>query len=219
MILISVQLKYWTVFNCRASVPGMGRRSDHSREELRALIVTEGHRQMAEVGFAKFSAREVAKAIGYSIGTLYNVFGSYDQLILAINGRTLDLWLADLEGKLDGLSSRRLPAAIDAYFDFALGQRNAWTALYDFRLPESEVMPEDYRIKVTAITEVVVREIRSELPAEHAGEAPALARSLLATVHGHCYFALNGTFALLGEQDPLAAALDRVDDALARFKS
>lgn len=197
----------------------MGRRSDHSREELRALIVAEGHRQMAEVGFAKFSAREVAKAIGYSIGTLYNVFGSYDQLILAINGRTLDLWLADLEGKLDGLSSRRLPAAIDAYFDFALGQRNAWTALYDFRLPESEVMPEDYRIKVTAITEVVVREIRSELPAEHAGEAPALARSLLATVHGHCYFALNGTFALLGEQDPLAAALDRVDDALARFKS
>ncbi|MCW1430746.1 TetR/AcrR family transcriptional regulator [Novosphingobium sp. JCM 18896] len=197
----------------------MGRRSDHSREELRALIVAEGHRQMAEVGFAKFSAREVAKAIGYSIGTLYNVFGSYDQLILAINGHTLDLWLADLEAKLDSLPASRLRAAIDAYFDFALGNRNAWTALYDFRLPADEVMPEDYRIKVTAITEVVVREIRSELPTEHAGEAPALARSLLATVHGHCYFALNGTFALLGEQDPLAAALDRVDDALARFKS
>ena len=37
----------------------MGRRSDHSREELREMIVHEGHRQMAEVGFAKFSAREV----------------------------------------------------------------------------------------------------------------------------------------------------------------
>lgn len=58
----------------------MGRRSDHSRDQLRTMIVEEGHRQIAEVGFAKFSAREVAKAIGYSIGTLYNVFGSYDQI-------------------------------------------------------------------------------------------------------------------------------------------
>ena len=195
----------------------MGRRSDHSRDELRAMIIAEGHRQIAEVGFAKFSAREVAKRIGYTIGTIYNVLGSYDQLMLAINGHTLDLWLAELEGKLDGLSARRLPAAIDAYFDFALTHRNAWTALYDFRLPEHEVMPEDYQRKVTAITDVVVREIRAALPEAHRDEAPALARSLLATVHGHCYFALNGTFALLGEEHPLAAALARVDDALARY--
>jgi AcrR family transcriptional regulator len=196
----------------------MGRRSDHSREQLREMIVEKGHRQIAEVGFAKFSAREVAKAIGYSIGTLYNVFGSYDHLILAINGRTLDLWLADLEAHLAGRVDDRLRAAIEAYFDFALAHRNAWTALYDFRLPASEVMPEDYKRKVTAITEVVVREIRSELPGEHAEAAPALARSFLATVHGHCYFALNGTFALLGEQHPLAAALDRIDDAMARYR-
>jgi len=196
----------------------MGRRSDHSRLELRELIVVEGHRQMAETGFAKFSAREVAKAIGYSIGTIYNVFGSYDQLILAINGRTLDLWLADLEAHLQEPEQGRLRAAIDAYFDFALTHRNAWTALYDFRLPENEVMPDDYRRKVTAITDVVVREIQGELAAEHADKAPALARSLLATVHGHCYFTLNGTFALLGEESPLAAVFDRVDDALARLR-
>jgi AcrR family transcriptional regulator len=195
----------------------MGRRSDHSRDELRGMIVEEGHRQIAEVGFARFSAREVAKRIGYSIGTLYNVFGSYDQLILAINGRTLDLWLADLEAHLEGREHDRLRAAIDAYFDFAMTHRNAWTALYDFRLPESEVMPEEYQRKVTAITDVVVREIRAALPPAHAGEAASLARSLLATVHGHCYFALNGTFALLGEQHPLKAAQDRVDDALARY--
>ena len=48
----------------------MGRRSDHSRPELREMIVAEGHRQMLEVGFARFAAREVAKRIGYSIGTI-----------------------------------------------------------------------------------------------------------------------------------------------------
>ena len=196
----------------------MGRRSDHSREDLREMIVSEGHRQIAEVGYARFSAREVAKRIGYSIGTIYNVFGSYDRLILAINGRTLDLWLAALEAKLEGSSSSRIAAAIEAYFEFALTHRNAWTALYDFRLPEGEVMPDGYQHKVTAITDVVMREVRAALPPKHEGEARALAGSLLATVHGHCYFALNGTFALLGEHDPLAAALARAEDALARYR-
>jgi hypothetical protein len=48
----------------------MGRRSDHSRAELEALILAEGHALMAEAGYARFSAREVAKRVGYSIGTL-----------------------------------------------------------------------------------------------------------------------------------------------------
>jgi hypothetical protein len=42
----------------------MGRRSDHSREELSRFIIAEGHEHMAEVGFARFSACEVAKRIG-----------------------------------------------------------------------------------------------------------------------------------------------------------
>ncbi|MCJ2188798.1 TetR/AcrR family transcriptional regulator [Novosphingobium beihaiensis] len=195
----------------------MGRRSDHSREELRALILEEGHRQLSQVGFARFSAREVAKRIGYSIGTIYNVFGSYDALLLALNGRTLDLWLAFLEGRLAGCEEGRLDAAIEAYFDFALGHRHAWTALYDFRLPEGALPSEDYRGKVAAITAVIVREIAAVLPPDVCEEALPLARSLLASVHGHCFFALNGTFAMLGEGDPLAAAKARVADALARF--
>lgn len=45
--------------------------------------------------------------------------------------------------------------------------------------------------------------------------APALARSLIATVHGHCYYALTGSFALMGEDDPQGAALSRVRESIA----
>lgn len=196
----------------------MGRRSDHSRSELREIIISEGHSRMEEVGFARFSAREVAKRIGYSVGTLYNVFGSYDHLILAINGRTLDRWTEYLEGRLEGVEENRLRAAIDAYFEFAIAHRHAWTALFDFRLAGDQPMPEFYREKLTKITGVVVREVAAELPSQHADKAPGLARSLLATVHGHCFFTLNGTFDLLGETDPLAAALERVRDALEHYR-
>ncbi len=39
------------------------------------------------------------------------------------------------------------------------------------------------------------------------GSKEGLARSLIATVHGHCAFALSGTFALLGETAPLELAI------------
>jgi AcrR family transcriptional regulator len=197
----------------------MGRRSDHSRAELREIIISEGHRQMHEVGFARFSAREVAKRIGYAIGTIYNVFGSYDGLILAINGRTLELWRDYLEAKLEVAKRDRLAHAIDAYFEFAIVHRHAWTALYDFRLPDNVDPPEDYQHKLSAIIDIVVREVAAALPEFRADEAEPLARSLLATVHGHCFFTINGTFRLLGESDPLAAALERVNDALHRSET
>jgi AcrR family transcriptional regulator len=149
----------------------MGRRSDHTRGELREMIVHEGHRQLSQVGFAHFSAREVAKRIGYSIGTLYNVFGSYDGLMLAINGRTLDLWRDHLRAGLEAAQGSRLQAAITAYFDFATHHRHSWAALYDFRLPEGEPIPDFYAEKVKAIIGIVVAEVAAALPSERLGEA------------------------------------------------
>ena len=76
-------------------------------------------------------------------------------------------------------------------------------------------MPPYYQQKVTAITAVVEAEIAAELPEARKDEAKGLARSLLASVHGHCFFTLNGTFKLLGETDPLKAAYARVREAVA----
>jgi AcrR family transcriptional regulator len=196
----------------------MARRSDHSRDELRQLIVEEGHRQIAQVGFASFSARQLAKRIGYTVGTVYNVFGSLDNLMLAINGRTLDKWRHYLLLKLADQQEGRLTRAVEAYFEFAILNRNAWLALLDFRLPEDQDVPEDYATKVGAIMAVVCDEVRRELTPAHAAKAEAITRSLLATVHGHCFFTLNGTFEVIGETDPIKAALGRVNDALAAFR-
>lgn len=193
----------------------MARRSDHSRAELTAMILSEGHRQLAAVGYAHFSARELAKRIGYSVGTLYNVFGSLDQLMLGLNGVTLTAWRSYLETRLLLAEEDRLKIAISAYFEFAILNRHAWTALYDFRLPDDVPAPEDYKNKVKAIFDVVIAEIAAVLAIDQRDHAPALARSLLASVHGHCFFTINDTFAFLGEEDPLGAAYARVVEAIA----
>ncbi len=188
----------------------MGRRSDHSSAELREIIISEAHRQISEVGFARFSAREVARRIGYSIGTIYNVFGSYDHLMLAINGRTLDMWRSALETRLANAEQDRLRAAVEAYFDFALQNRHAWTAIYDFRLPDDAEVPDEYSDRVRSIMDVVAQLLTEILPPERASEAQQLSGSLLAIVHGHCFFMLSGTFRVLGETDPLSTCMQRV---------
>ncbi|AQR74509.1 TetR/AcrR family transcriptional regulator [Sphingomonas sp. LM7] len=193
----------------------MGRRSDHTRAELEALILSAGHALMAETGYAGFSAREVAKRIGYSVGTLYNVFDSLDDLVLAINTRTFVEWAASIAQRLEAAGKDRIAVLVDSYFDFATVNRNLWMAIYDHRLPEGALFPDRYAQRRRTLTVIVEEEIARVLPPDRADRAAPLARSLLATVHGHCVFALNGTFALLEEKHPREAALVRVREALA----
>lgn len=192
----------------------MARRSDHNREELEALLVTEGHRHIVEVGFARFSARAVAKAAGYSVGTIYNVFGSVDGLLLAINARTVERWIAALAAALDGAGEDRIADLVRAYFDFARDHANAWAALYDHRLPSDVAVPDWYVAVVGRLTGIMRDEVQRVLPRQDAAAIAALSRSLLACVHGHCVFAMSGTFAQLDEAAPVEAALARVREGL-----
>ena len=66
-----------------------------------------------------------------------------------------------------------------------------------------------------ALTEIVEVEVRAVLPNPNMPEAARFARSLIATVHGHCSYVVTGTFALLGETDPVGSALARVRECLA----
>jgi AcrR family transcriptional regulator len=197
----------------------MGRRSDHTRSELRALFVDEGRRQLARTGLAGFSARDVAKRVGYSIGTLYNVFGSYDGLVLAINARTLALWGDHLRQRLAAPGGDRIATLVDGYFDFAAREPRAWIALYEHHMADGAPAPEWYQAVVADLIGMVAAEIAAALPSAEPSGVLSLARSLLATVHGHCFFSVYRTFDMLGETAPIDAALARVREAIAAARA
>ncbi|KQN90113.1 TetR family transcriptional regulator [Sphingomonas sp. Leaf231] len=192
----------------------MGRRSDHTRDELYDLILAAGQAIMAEQGYQRFSARAVAKRIGYSIGTVHNVFGSNDGLVLAINTATFALWTQHLRGALVAAGEDRIRALVEGYFAFAQANPNRWMAIYDHRLPTGMTMPGADAAIRGELTGIVVAEIAAVLGREADESTTALARSLIATVHGHCALTLTGSFALMGEDHPREAALARVRDAL-----
>lgn len=193
----------------------MARRSDHGREELEALIIEAGRQVMAEGGYGRFSAREVAKRIGYSVGTIMHVFGNVDGLVVVINSRTFALWAESLEASLrHAEGSERIRALVRGYFEFAEANRNLWAAIYEHRLPEGMAMPEILAGARTSLTRIIAREVEAVLPDDRKRDAARLARSLIATVHGHCSFALGGTFAIMGETDALGLAQARVGETL-----
>lgn len=188
----------------------MARRSDHSPEELKGMILAEGHRHLSEVGYSRFSAREVARRVGYTVGTLYHVFGTLDRLMFEINTITFRLWADLLETRLAESEGRRLDALVEGYFDFAVANRHLWGALWAHNMPEDEPLPLEAARDRARLTGLVVDEVASALPEDRRAGADRLARSLIATVHGHCEYSLSGAFALMGVTDPVQLAKERV---------
>ncbi len=195
----------------------MGRRSDHSRAELEDMILSAGSALIAEAGLAGFSGREVARRIGYSIGTIHHVFGTADRLIAAINTRSFAAWALSLRERLEaaGPDGDRIAALVEGYFGFARAQPHLWSAIFDHRLPPEGGLTEADETGRGLLTRIVVEEIARAVGREADDTVAALSRSLIATVHGHCAFAISGAWALMGDAAPEAAALARVREALA----
>jgi AcrR family transcriptional regulator len=205
------------MFNLAVITRFMGRRSDHTPDALRELLIECGHALLAERGFAKFSAREAARRAGYSVGTIYNVFGGLDAYLIAVNSRTFREWSAWLEQALaatpeDG--DARLAALVRAYFAFADANRNAWMAIYDHRIDRTTTIAKQDEAAREALTGIVDREVTRWLGQADAEATRRLVRSLIATVHGHCALWLSGSYALMREEDPAGQALARVMEAL-----
>ena len=136
---------------------------------------------------------------------------------MAVNARTIGLWVAEIEAALAGVPDDAggcIAALVRSCFAFARDHRNIWSAIYERRSPTGEPLPDRYVAALDTLIGVMVREVAAALPASRRDEAPVLARSLLAVVHGHCVFALDGTFALLDATAPLDLAIARVRDAL-----
>lgn len=173
---------------------------------------------MARQGFAGFSARAVAKAIGYSVGTIYNVFGGVDQFVVDINTETFSLWADALERALaTGKSKDRIALLVRAYFGFAAANRNLWMAIYDHH--GVGALDDEARAKRARLTDLVDAEVARFLKRETDKELQRLTRSLIATVHGHCILALGGSYAVMGEPDPMGQAIRRVHEILDQHRS
>src|SRR6266446_5278348 len=76
----------------------MGRRSDHTLEQIKDMAISAAEKIVRKKGVEEISTRKIAAEIGYTSGTLYLVFRNLDDLLLHVNGRTLERLRDSLSG-------------------------------------------------------------------------------------------------------------------------
>lgn len=187
----------------------MGRRSVHTADELRELILEASTELIETNGLAGLSAREIARRIGYSPGTLYNIFENLDDLVLTIEGRLLDR-LSTVLSQLPATSSPtdNVRQLAQAYIRFTHDNPKLWNLLFEHHLPPDRAVPPWYQQK---LENLMARVEDALAPLMVDADAPTLRRSarvLWAGVHGITSLSTADKLAIISAE----SAAPMVDD-------
>ncbi len=197
----------------------MGRRNQHTREELRAIALQAAEHLVATYGLAGLSARKVVAHIGYTVGSLYMVFRNLDDLIVQMNERTLENLHTALAA---AIADQPPPAAAiralaQAYIAFALTETHRWLAIYQHRMPDDQPLPDSLTEKVKQTFELVQGQLALLCPHRSPADITLATRALWSGVHGVCILGLDQTLEMAGGRSIQDVAGSLLDHYLAGF--
>lgn len=180
----------------------MGRRNDHTKTELKKMMVKAGKDILKEEGIKGLTARGLAKKIGYSAGTIYNVFDNFYDLIFIINAETAERLVKKINKSIDSTKDpRQLGRSLGkAYLDFAKKNNAFWNLLFTHPIPHSEA-PEWYREKVEGLFAMLDGPI-NELIFKDERQAKLATRVLWSGMHGVTTLFLSDKYDFITGADP-----------------
>lgn len=165
----------------------MGRRSTHTPDQLRQLILDAAYSVIETDGLAGLSAREIARRIKYSPGTIYNMFKNLDDVVLNVEARVLDALDQRLESASQGPhpdASSKVRALAQAYISFTHEKPKLWNLLFEHYLPSGSETPAWYQRKLEGLMGRVEDAMSPLFPGDGVTERKRAARVLWASVHG-----------------------------------
>ncbi len=191
----------------------MARRKDHTPEALKALIRQTAQKIIVTRGLGALTARNLAKAIGYTPGTIYNFYRDMDALVTEVNFHTLHelehTCLQRIQNKPKNFSM--VQALAHAYVDFAREHRHAWETLFSMSRTHAK-LPKAYEQKLAELFGLIER-VLQECLALPLQEAKRSARLLWAALHGITVLTLDGRLRLIDATPPD----DMIDDLLKKY--
>lgn len=138
-------------------------------------------------GLRGLTARRVAREIGYTVGTLYNVFTDLDDLVVQLIGRIFDALYEELkELPLDGGPEADLRSLAKGYIRFTGRQPKLWGLLFEHQLPEGKEPPEENEAKIHLLLRLMERALGPLFSPGKEAERLHVARVLWASLHGIC---------------------------------
>ncbi|MBO0753474.1 MAG: TetR/AcrR family transcriptional regulator [Bradyrhizobiaceae bacterium] len=184
------------------------------RQLLKDALIAAAERTIETHGLRGLKARALAFKAGCAVGAIYNVVTDLDDLIFAVNSRTLAALERDLVAAGQVAATAQGPStAVDrlvrlgkAYVTFAAANTLRWRALFEHRPPQGKPLPDRYLEEQRQLFRLV-EEPLGELQPHLSGARRALvARSLFSAVHGMVMLGLEEKLQTL----PLASLREQV---------
>ncbi|MGI9391166.1 MAG: TetR/AcrR family transcriptional regulator [Boseongicola sp.] len=161
----------------------MARRSDHTRDELTEMALDSARAIVIEKGISALSGRKVTARMGYTIGTLYQIFDGMDDLVEKVNARTLSALYdqcapsAEVETVAD-----RLRAFGVSFVDFVNAHSNEWDAVMSYPYGPDHKFTSSYDDQIHRLFGLMIDATQhlydAEEEAEHAADMAVLWASL-----------------------------------------
>ena len=127
----------------------MARRSDHTRAELTQLALESARAIVIEDGILALSGRKITARIGYTVGTLYQLFDGMDDLVERMNAQTLAaLYVHCSKGVEHDEVAAQLKALGILFIEFAKARPNEWDAIMSYRFKENHTTSEEYHREI-----------------------------------------------------------------------
>lgn len=182
-------------------IANMARRSEHSQEEIKEMVLTAAENIVIEDGFSALTVRKIAMEIGYTVGSIYMVFANMADLVMHLNARTLDDIAAQLEQVQEPSPEQCIEGLAKTYLYYASTQFNRWHLIFETHLPEGAQMPDWYQAKVDDLFSRVEARFAELAPLRVEDEGKRAARALWGGIHGICVLSLNGALDRVGVHD------------------
>lgn len=192
----------------------MARRSDHSRDELIEMALSTAEGLLERQSIHEISARQIAKSMGYTVGTLYTLFANLADLQVQVNGRTLAALHAGCLADDSAAQApvKRIQGYARAYSAFARAQPFRWRAVFSRILPADEALPDWFQARINAMFDMLEEPLRQLAPHQSRARIREAARILWGGVHGIIALAMDDK---LFNQSGSDTAL--TDELIARF--
>lgn len=196
----------------------MARRNDHTRDELQSMALDAAEALLDENGSAALSTRKVAAAIGYSVGSLYQVFKNLDDLCWQINARTLrGLMMALDSGTNQTDPHARLRSYAHIYIDYAQRCPHRWSLLFDHSTDEGN-SPEWLQSTIAKLFGRIEESLQLMYPQATDEEITLAARTLWGGVHGITQLKMRDKLYFGGESAAQQMTDNLIDSYLAGWQ-
>jgi AcrR family transcriptional regulator len=199
----------------------MAGRKPLDRDKISTDVLDRAAAIIAERGVSALNARELAQGAGIAVGTLYNIYGNLDRLVLRVNARTLDRLCDRLEAEALEADSPfdQMAAMARAYIDFADEQPLVWRSVFDHQSAGDSARADWYSSSIERIATLAIRILSPIFPANQTRAARRVATIIWAGVHGICALAQGGNLRHVTHADPKRLAEDLVRGYLAGIDS